>query len=221
MDGDTRFGSKFSGGFVTSLLPANSGLVAEQERRWYAACTRSRHEKSVAAELVRRQVECFLPVQTVARQWNDRIRPVAMPLFSGYVFVRIPLREQLRVLQVPGLTRLVKFGVRPEPIPDSEIASVQQVILDSSVEPCSYLSAGTRVRITSGPLAGIEGRVMRHKGASDTLRVVVSINAIMRSVSVEVAASSVEELASTGVALAGLSAWGPHADGEKQSWKNL
>src|SRR5581483_10060340 len=72
------------------------------ERRWYAAYTCANHEKSVAKQLEARSVEPFLPVYEKLSRWKDRRVKVQLPLFSGYVFVRMRLEEKLRVLQVPG-----------------------------------------------------------------------------------------------------------------------
>ena len=80
------------------------------EPRWYAAYTSANHEKKAATELERRGVESFLPVYTSVRRWSDRQKEVKLPLFPGYVFVHLPLRDKLRVLQVPGVARLVGFG---------------------------------------------------------------------------------------------------------------
>ena len=71
------------------------------EPHWYAACTCANHEKRVAEQLGRRSVECFLPLYESVRRWKDRRVRLALPLFPGYVFVRMTLRSRLQVLQIP------------------------------------------------------------------------------------------------------------------------
>src|ERR1700704_3174515 len=78
-----------------------------REARWYAAYTSANHEKRVAEQLGVREVEHFLPLYASVRRWKNGRVTLQRPLFPGYVFVRMALREKLRVQQIPGLARLV------------------------------------------------------------------------------------------------------------------
>src|SRR5262252_8272695 len=98
---------------TTGHLPEPQKAKAECPPLWYAAYTASRHEKTVAEHLRQRDVECFLPLYETIRQWNNGRHRVQMPLFPGYVFVRIEMRDRMRVLQVPGLVQLVTFQGAP------------------------------------------------------------------------------------------------------------
>src|SRR5437879_4081732 len=88
--------------------PASSPEYSEPQ--WYATYTIANHEKRVAQQLTVREVEHFLPLYASVRRWKDRRVQLALPLFPGYVFVRMRFRERLRVLQIPGVVRLVGFG---------------------------------------------------------------------------------------------------------------
>ncbi|MGH9728165.1 MAG: transcription termination/antitermination NusG family protein, partial [Candidatus Acidiferrales bacterium] len=96
-------------------------LAASLEPRWYAAYTCANHEKRVAAELECRTIEHFLPVYSSTRRWKDRRVKLELPLFSGYVFVRLSLCNRLRVLQIPSVVQLVGFGGKPAALPDEEM----------------------------------------------------------------------------------------------------
>lgn len=158
--------------------------------QWYAAYTRSRHEKSVADLLRRKEIETFLPVYKTMRRWKNGDHPVELPLFRGYAFVRIALRDRLHVLKVPGVVCLVGFDGSPAPLPEEEIDSLRRA-LSSGVKaaPHPYLTAGRRARITAGPLAGREGILVRRKGK---LSVVLSVDLIQRSVLVHLEADALE-----------------------------
>jgi transcription termination/antitermination protein NusG len=152
--------------------------------RWYAAWTRSRHEKAVTEQLERKLVETFLPLYETVRQWKNGRHRVALPLFPGYTFVRIPMRDRLEVLKVPGVVRLVGFNGAPTPLDDGEIEGLRRALaLGLRAEPHPFLTVGRRVRVTAGPLAGYQGILVRRKGA---LRAVLSIDQIQRSVLVDV-----------------------------------
>src|SRR5260370_19511527 len=123
-------------------LPA---LWAEQH--WYAAYTCAQHEKGVAAELGMREVEHFLPLYSSVRRWKDRRVQLESPLFPGYVFVRLALRDRMRVVQIPSVVRLVGFGGLPTALPDTEMEIMQSGFSRSlRAEPHPFLSVRTRVR---------------------------------------------------------------------------
>jgi transcription antitermination factor NusG len=160
------------------------------ELLWYAAYTSANHEKRVAEQLGVRSVEHFLPVYESVRRWKDRRMRLELPLFPGYVFVRLALRDRLQVLQVPGVAKLVGFNGMPTALPQGEIEALR-TSLGSGVraEPHPYLRVGRRVRVKSGSLAGLEGVLLRRKNST---RFVISLDLIMRSVAVEIEGSEVE-----------------------------
>jgi transcription antitermination factor NusG len=161
--------------------------------RWYVAQTRSRHEKSVAEQLEGKGIEHFLPLYETVSRWKDRRMRLQLPLFAGYIFVRFPLSERLRALEIPGLARLVGFGGLAVALPDDEMEAMRNGLMSSlRAEPHPYLIVGRRVRIMGGPFAGIEGVLKRKKS---NLRVVVSLDLIQRAIAVDVAATDIEPLA--------------------------
>lgn len=163
------------------------------EPHWYAAYTRAQHEKHVAAELGMREVEHFLPQYSSMRRWKDRRVQLELPLFPGYVFVRLALRDRLRVLQIPSVVRLVGFNGLPAALPDSEMEIMRSGLSQSlRAEPHPFLTAGRRVRITGGPFAGLEGVLKRKK---NSLRVIVTLELIQRSVVVDVDVADVRPAA--------------------------
>jgi transcription antitermination factor NusG len=157
---------------------------------WYAACTRANHEKRVAEQLSARSVENFLPLYESVRRWKDRRVRLQMPLFPGYVFVRLPLCDRLRVLEIPSVARIVSFNGAPAVLPEAEISGLKAG-LERGVQaaPHPYLKAGRRVRITHGPLEGLEGIVIRKKNA---WRFVLSLDLIQRSIRLDIDSSLVE-----------------------------
>jgi transcription antitermination factor NusG len=173
-------------GTVTS----NPWTLDSSDANWYVAYTSANHEKRVGDQLQHRHVEHFLPLYESLRKWKDRRVKLQMPLFPGYVFVRFAWCDRLTVLQVPGVARLVGFDGQPAILADEEIAGLRKSIAaELRLEPHPYLRVGRRVRIRRGALQGVEGIVIRKK---NSVRVVLSIDVIMRSVSVEVDADDLE-----------------------------
>jgi transcription antitermination factor NusG len=164
------------------------------EPHWYAASTCANHEKRVAQQLRMRSIPYFLPVYESVRKWKDRRKRLELVLFPGYIFIRIPIQERLRVLELASVVRLVGFGALPCALPDKEIEALQSVpSCRLQIEKYCCPAVGSRVKITHGPLQGMEGQLLRRKGL---VRVVLSIETIRQSASVEVDITDVEPIKS-------------------------
>jgi transcription antitermination factor NusG len=170
----------------------NCSKWLEQNQLWFAVYTIPRHEKRLAEHFAVRQIEFFLPLYRTLRKWKDGSRiHLELPLFPNYIFVRISRRERVRVLEVPGVLSIVGCGREPAPLPDSDIEGLRRGIESAKIEPYPYLAAGEKVRINAGPLAGMEGVLIRKKNA---FRVVLTISMIMQSASVEVDVGDLEPI---------------------------
>lgn len=176
-------------------LHHRDGLIVSPEyfdSRWYAAYTSANHEKRVAEQMDMRSIEHFLPLYESLRRWKDRNVKLKLPLFPGYVFVRLALSDQLSVLQLPGVARLIGFNGTPAALPDEEIETLR-TSFETGVraEPHPFLTLGRRVRVKAGPLVGMEGILIQRKGK---FRVVISIELIQRSVAVQLDEPDLEPL---------------------------
>jgi transcription antitermination factor NusG len=163
--------------------------------KWYAAYTYPRHEAKVLDQLVRHDIESFLPRYRALHKWRNGCKvEVWLPMFPGYVFVRIRSREQLRVLTIPSVVNLVRFGGVPAPLPGEVIEALKATLSTINAAPHPFVKAGDRVRIRSGCLAGIEGILLRKAGGC---RFVLNVELLMQAVSIEVSAEDVEPITST------------------------
>jgi transcription antitermination factor NusG len=168
------------------LLP----IRAPQNLEWFVVHTWSRHEKSVFDQLRGKQIETFLPLYKPTKRWRNGQLSGPLPLFPGYLFVRIDIQNQLPVLQTSGVARFVGFGQKPATISDNEIAQLEAAVASGiDLSPHPFLAVGDRVRIKCGPLTGLTGILTRDK---QRLRVVLSVELISRSISVELSSTDVE-----------------------------
>jgi len=169
--------------------PLPESLMEEQ---WYAVYTWANHEKRVAEHLEQRQVRSFLPLYRAMHRWKDRRKEVELVLFPGYVFVHLSVQHRLRVLDIPSVVHIVSFQGKPAPLPEREIEKLRQGVNGRvHMGPHPYLQAGRRVRVRSGPVAGLEGILVRRKEGA---RLVVSIEILMRAVALEIDEADVEPL---------------------------
>ena len=156
-----------------------------ERKRWFGIEVHSRREPRVVDEFAIQGLDSFLPTRRIKRRWSDRIKVLDVPLFPGYVFSRFDIADRLRVLNCPGVSKIVGAGSVPIPIEDGEIDAIKALVASGIVlTPWPYLRAGQGVRLEHGPLAGLEGLVIRAREGS--LRVVVSVTLLQRSVSAEI-----------------------------------
>jgi len=152
--------------------------------KWFALTVKPNHEKTVASILHNRGLEGFLPLYRVRNRWSDRVKELDLPLFPSYVFSRFPFANRVRVLAIPSVTSIVGFGGEPAPIPDDEIDAVRKLVTSRlPLGPWPFLKEGRRVRINHGAMCDVEGILLQIK---DSLRVVVSIEMLQRSVAVTI-----------------------------------
>jgi transcription antitermination factor NusG len=167
--------------------PLTAELHLNTDSKWLAVYTNANHEKRVAEQLERRSVEHFLPLFESVRRWADRRVRLQLPLFPGYVFVRMAARDRLKVLEVPGVAHLVGFGGHLAPVPEEDIQAIRMCMAGPNrVQPHHYLKRGQRVRVLNGPLTGLTGIVVRQRKQT---RFVISFDLLQRAVAVEIDAA--------------------------------
>jgi transcription antitermination factor NusG len=159
----------------------------QNSSKWYAIHTRSHFEQKVYDGFCGKSIETFLPRIEVMSRRKDRRKKILVPLLPGYVFVHFDLdpKEYWEIIKTVGVVRMVGFKGQPVPAQDEEISSL--MILDGTdrtVHNRSLMKRGDMVMIMEGPLKGLTGFYLRHKGQTD--KVVVSVELLNRSLAVEV-----------------------------------
>jgi transcription antitermination factor NusG len=158
--------------------------------KWLALYTFPKHERAVAERLTSLSAEVFYPSLLRESQWKDRKTWIRRPLFPGYVFVRVPLENRITILGVPGVIRIISCRGIPLAIPDSEIEAVRLCLVGGcNVEPHPYVESGMRVRLSSGPCAGLEGVA---SNSSNGCKLIVSVGAIRQAAAIDVSSGDLE-----------------------------
>lgn len=165
-------------------------------QKWFALTAKHQHEPKVANLLGAKGFEAFQPTYTEVRRWKDRKKPIALPLFPGYVFFCGGLERRLEILSTPGVFSIVCFGETVAEISAEEIEGIRRACLSRmDVQPHPFLAVGERVRVMEGPLSGVTGILQRQK---DACRLILSIELLGRSAAVEIDANSVERIPASG-----------------------
>jgi transcription antitermination factor NusG len=162
--------------------------------KWHALWTRSHCEQVVHDALQAKGFEVFLPKVGVWSRRAGHGQLVPAPMFPGYLFLRRVMDKwaYLEVCWANGLVAILgERWDRLAVVPDPDIAAIQQALrANLPVLPHPFVAAGQRVRIARGPLADVEGFLVRANPVKGLL--VISIDMLHRSVAVEVDCTFVE-----------------------------
>lgn len=151
---------------------------------WFALHVQVGREKHVAALLRNKGYFEFLPLYRARRRWSDRYKDVELALFPGYLFCRFDPLRRLPILTTPGVRHIVGAGKLPLPVSEHEVEAVRRIVSSElSSLPWPFLDVGDMVRVEEGPLAGLEGLLIRIRNRH---RLVVSVTLLQRSVAVEI-----------------------------------
>ncbi len=165
-------------------------VTADEIGNWMVLYTKPRQEKSLARDLLRQRISFYLPLVKKTLQYGQRRLFSHAPLFGGYVFMHGAEAERIASLATNRVLRVI-------PVSDTQrlAADLQQVYrliaanVPLTVE--SRIQAGTKVRVKSGPLMGVEGIVLQRRAET---RLLVAINFLQQGASVEIEDFQLEPL---------------------------
>ena len=145
---------------------------------WYAIHTKPHKERAVELYLQSRGINTFLPVLKV--HGADGRATIERPFFSCYLFAKmdfdiLPLSS---INWAPGVNRVVSFGGLPAVVPQQVVVWISDRL--EKTDPRDYhrgrpLVAGDRLRVTKGPLKGLEAVFDQRLSSSARARVFVEI----------------------------------------------
>jgi transcription antitermination factor NusG len=171
--------------------PPDVTISPSQPVSWYAVRVRTKAEALVSSFFAQKGLDSFAPTYELRRKYTDRMKRVQAALFPGYVFCRFNACESLPIRSTPSVQSIVGFGGGPHPISDIEIESLRRAVASGTqLTPTSWLSSGRRVRVRSGPLAGVEGYLITVKNHQH--RLVLCADLLQKAAAIEVNIDDVE-----------------------------
>jgi transcription antitermination factor NusG len=175
-----------------SFFPVNILSVSQKEKPWRVAHTKSRREKALAHYLRQTEIGYYLPMFKKRQPGQNRSRFSLMPVFNGYLFFRADEFERHKALRSNHIARIIEVGDEEKLI--DELLQIQKMLSGNTpVYPYDFINEGQRVRVKNGPLKDLEGWIVRK---DRKLRLVISVESIMQSVSVTIDADQVEPVSS-------------------------
>ncbi|MFD1628632.1 UpxY family transcription antiterminator [Pseudopedobacter beijingensis] len=159
--------------------------------RWYPLYTKPRFEKKVRESLERKNIEVYLPIQKILKQWSDRKKWVEEPLFKSYVFVKINHKDYDNVLQTDGVVRFLLFSGKVAYIPDQEMEFLQSYLQgEVRVDLTQHrIKRGDKVKIISGKFTGFEAEMVSYQNEK---RLILRIDALGQAVLLNIPIADIE-----------------------------
>ena len=158
--------------------------------QWWVAHTKSRNEKSLAHDLVVKEVSYFLPMAWKVRRIRGRTLRSLLPIFSGYLFFCGQEQQRVEVLRTNRVATLIE--VRDQQRLVREMTQIEQaLVVGADLSPHKYLKEGQRCRVIGGALTGLSGIVVKTKNAA---RLVLQIDMLGQAASVEIDADMIEPI---------------------------
>ena len=162
------------------------------DKQWIVVRSKPRSEKVAHNELVKKNIEAYLPLLKERRKWSDRKKWVEFPLFSSYLFARIDIKDSIFVLQTQGVNTIVKFGKQIAIVQNSVIEAIRLAMEGGyELEPVEYFVEGNRVEVVAGPMKGVKGIVAKLKGQN---RLIIKIDAIQQALSIQIESKFIRNL---------------------------
>lgn len=157
---------------------------------WFVCHTRPRCEKKFAALMAAERFEHYLALVTSVRRYRQQTKRFTKPLFPGYVFAQVPMEKKARIYQQDLLARAIPVTDVPAFL--RQLAEVKAIVASGfELSLLPLLAKGRRVKVTGGPLHGLEGFVDDPKNPAG---IVISVDVLQQGLLVRVPVENLEAL---------------------------
>jgi transcription antitermination factor NusG len=156
--------------------------------QWWVVHTKSRNEKALAHDLIRRNISYFLPMTWNVRRKSRRTIRSLLPLFGGYLFFCGRENDRIELLRTDRVANLIEVKDQQKLL--MELQQIEQALQAGvPVTPHKYIKEGQKCRVIAGPLMGLEGVVARTRGAT---RLILQVDMLGQAASVEIDMDMIE-----------------------------
>ena len=164
--------------------------IGELSGPWWVAHTRSRFEKALAEELLRKEVGYFLPMVQRVTFSGGRKRRGLMPLFASYLFFCGDADARQAVLATNRVCQIIPVADREKLV--RELVAIERAIAhQGALDLYPFAAVGQQCRVKAGPLLGLSGVVVRRDQES---RFVLSVSILGQGAILEIDADALEPM---------------------------
>jgi len=172
------------------ILWPESESISEFEGHWWVVHTKSRNEKALAHDLIRRKISYFLPMSWKIQRKSRRTTRSLLPLFGGYLFFCGREEDRTELMRTDRVANLIEVKDQERLV--RELVQIEQALrAGAPLTPHKYVRAGQKCRVIAGPLLGLEGVVSTTRGA---MRLLLQVDMLGQAASVEIDIDMIEVL---------------------------
>ena len=158
--------------------------------QWWVVHTKSRNEKALAHDLIREEISYFLPMSWKVRRRSRRTIRSLLPLFSGYLFLCGEENQRIELLRTDRVANLIEVKDQEKLL--GELLQIEQALrAGAPLTPYKYIKVGQQCKVIAGPLLGLQGIVVRSRGAT---RLVLQVDMLGQAASVEIDIDMIETI---------------------------
>ena len=172
---------------------------ATQQPNWYVIYTKSRQEKKVAEQLVKRGYEVYCPLVKIKKAWSDRLKTVEEPLLKSYCFVKCTDVERTDVRYVPGVVRFLYWLGKPAVVKQNIINELQKNLSNYSADSIQIerINVGENLVVKTGSFVNQVGKALEVKGN----KIIMLLEQLGIKISIDTTQNRVEKMNKTRVKL--------------------
>jgi transcription termination/antitermination protein NusG len=164
--------------------------IRHADGTWWVVHTKSRNEKALAWDMVRKDISYFLPMRWKTSRTSDRTIRSLVPLFTGYLFFCGDEDQRLTVLQTNRAASLISVKDQEKLV--DELSQIELALRSgAALQPDNFIKEGQICKVVGGPLAGLKGIVTR---AGGNLRLLLQVEMLGQATSVEIDSRFIEPL---------------------------
>ncbi|MCM8529952.1 MAG: hypothetical protein NE330_02230 [Lentisphaeraceae bacterium] len=165
---------------------------SSEERFWLPVHTLPRCEKKFIRFCESYDITSYLPLKIKVRTKGRGTVRTELPMFPGYAFAWVNPIERTKLAQTSTIVNFIALDREQEASLIENLESVlilermqenEEIVVSPEIQP------GSEVKVSAGPLRGLNGLVTKRKGIH---RVVVNVEMISRSISMELDSADVE-----------------------------
>ena len=163
-------------------------ILGDFEGTWWVAHTKSRNEKALAWDIQRKQISYFLPMTWKVHRSKNRTLRSLLPLFSGYLFFCGSENQRIEVLRTNRVASLLEVKNQQKLV--AELAQIELALrAGADLRPHKYLKTGQLCKVIAGPLADLQGIVLKTPSST---RLVLQVDMLGQATSIEIDSDMIE-----------------------------
>ncbi|NSW90235.1 MAG: antiterminator LoaP [Firmicutes bacterium] len=133
---------------------------------WYVAQVMTGKEDGIRKFIQEQGIKCIVPMKRMRELKQGKWQDVLRIIFPGYVFVitetEMDANIYYRIRPIPGVIKLLGDDKGPIPIMENEVNLILRLTQDGDPLGLSEVFVeGSKIIVVSGPLQGLEGRIVK------------------------------------------------------------